>query len=147
MQVSPHLEGSESAHSHAAGGAGISHTVLFNAPACPGGCQARVPRALSCRSGAVRPPPRDLRQDVPCLVLIWGFDGLQGLLAITNWAAENDETIVGEPVHECRAPCPAVLIPDRTRGVPACPWTSRTAKIDMTAADLHSHCSGLASQS
>ena len=45
-------------------GARIGHLLLVNALVCPGGCQARVPKALSCRSGAVRPPPRDLRQDV-----------------------------------------------------------------------------------
>ena len=55
----------------------------------------------------------------PYLVLICGFDGMQGLLAVTNWAAENDEAIVDEPVHECRVPGPAVLVPDLTRGVPA----------------------------
>src|SRR5690242_2320231 len=30
----------------------------------------------------------------PYLVLICGLDGMQGLLAVTNWAAENDEAIV-----------------------------------------------------
>jgi hypothetical protein len=44
---------------------------------------------------------------------------MQGLLAVTNWAAENDEAIVDEPVHECRVPGPAVLVADLTRGVPA----------------------------
>jgi large subunit ribosomal protein L33 len=55
----------------------------------------------------------------PYLVLICGLDGMQGLLAVTNGAAENDEAIVDEPVHECRVPGPAVLVPDLTRGVPA----------------------------
>jgi len=44
---------------------------------------------------------------------------MQGLLAVTNWAAENDKAIVGEPVHECRVPGPAILVPDLTRGAPA----------------------------
>ena len=44
---------------------------------------------------------------------------MQGLLAVTNWAAEDEKAIVDEPVHECRVPGPAVLVPDLTRGVPA----------------------------
>jgi hypothetical protein len=55
----------------------------------------------------------------PYLVLICGLDGMQGLLAVTNRAAENDKAIAGEPVHECRVPGPAVLVPYLTRGVPA----------------------------
>ena len=57
----------------------------------------------------------------PYLVLICGLDGMQGLLTVTNWAAENDKAIVDEPIHECRVPGPALLVPDLTRGVPA--WT------------------------
>ena len=53
------------------------------------------------------------------LVLICGFDGMQSLLAVTNWAAENDEAIIDEPVHECRVPGPALLVADLARGVPA----------------------------
>jgi hypothetical protein len=41
----------------------------------------------------------------PYLVLIRGFDGMQGLLAVTNWAAENDEAISTSP--SMNAACPA----------------------------------------
>ena len=44
---------------------------------------------------------------------------MQGLLAVANWAAENDKAIVDKPIHECRVPGPALLVPDLTRGVPA----------------------------
>ena len=55
----------------------------------------------------------------PYFVLICGLDGVQGLLAVTNRAAEDKEAIVDEPVHECRVLIPAVLIPDLARGIPA----------------------------
>src|SRR5215475_9842629 len=55
----------------------------------------------------------------PYLVLICVFDSVQGLLAVANGAAEDDKTIGDEPVHECRVPCPAVLVPDLARAVPA----------------------------
>jgi hypothetical protein len=45
---------------------------------------------------------------------------VQGLLAVADWAAEDDKAIVDEPVHECRVPIPGVLVADRARGVP--PW-------------------------
>src|SRR6266566_8833628 len=70
----------------------------------------------------------------PYFVLICGLDGVQGLLAVTNRAAEDKKAIVDEPVHECRVPGPALLVADLARGVPAWPWTSRTAKLAMPAA-------------
>jgi hypothetical protein len=36
-------------------------------------------------------------------------------------SAENDKAIIDEPIHECRVPGPALLVPELTRGVPA--WT------------------------
>src|SRR5215472_8670341 len=55
----------------------------------------------------------------PNLVLVPGFHDVQGLLAVTNWPAEDDEAVVDEPVHECRVLGPALLVPDRLRGIPA----------------------------
>ena len=55
----------------------------------------------------------------PYFVLIRGLDGVQGLLAVANWAAEDKKAIVDEPVHECRVPGPALLVADLARGVPA----------------------------
>src|SRR5208282_3082058 len=60
-------------------------------------------------------------QMCPYFVLIRGLDGVQRLLAVANWAAQDDKAVVDEPVHECRVPGPALLVPDLTRGVPA--WT------------------------
>src|SRR5215472_9202218 len=55
----------------------------------------------------------------PYVVLICCLDGMQGLLAVANWAAQDEKAVVDEPVHERRVPGPAVLVPDLTRGVPA----------------------------
>ena len=44
---------------------------------------------------------------------------MQSLLAVTNWAAQDDKAIADEPVHECRVPGPVVLVPGLTRGIPA----------------------------
>src|SRR3989440_2113712 len=55
----------------------------------------------------------------PYFVLICGLDGVQGLLAVTNRAAEDKKAIVDEPVHECRVPGPALLVADLARGVPS----------------------------
>jgi hypothetical protein len=52
-------------------------------------------------------------------VFVRGLDDVQGLLAVTNRAAEDDEAIADEPVHECRVSGPALLVPDLPRGVPA----------------------------
>ena len=49
---------------------------------------------------------RDLRQACPYFDLICGLDGMQSLLAVTNWAAQDDKAIADEPVHECRVPGP-----------------------------------------
>jgi hypothetical protein len=65
----------------------------------------------------------------PYLVLICGLDRMQGLLAVTNRPAENDEAVVDEPIHECRVPGPAVLVPDLTRGIPA--WAVDQAHREM----------------
>jgi hypothetical protein len=52
-------------------------------------------------------------------VLIRGLDDVQGLFTVTNRAAQNDEAVIDEPVHEGRMRGPAGLLPDRARGVPA----------------------------
>ena len=52
-------------------------------------------------------------------VLVRGLDGVQGLAAIADWAAEDDKTMVDEPVYERRVLIPGVLVPDLTRGIPA----------------------------
>ena len=80
-------------------------------PECPG-----LNRADPEQSGR---RPGICGKACPYLVLICGFDGVQGLLAVTNWAAENDKAVGGEPVHERSVPGPAVLVPDLTRWVPA----------------------------
>ena len=62
--------------------------------------------------------PRVCGKTCPYFVLIRGLDGMQGLLAVTNRAADDDKAVVDEPVHECCVPGPALLVPDLTRGVP-----------------------------
>ena len=52
------------------------------------------------------------------LILIRSLEDMQGLLAASNGAAENDETIRHEPVHEGRMLGPAFLLTDLTRRVP-----------------------------
>jgi hypothetical protein len=44
---------------------------------------------------------------------------VQGLLAIADWATEDDKAIINQSVHECGVLIPCLLVPDRTRGVPA----------------------------
>ena len=66
-------------------------------------------------------------------VLIRGLHGVQSLLAVTHWAAEDDKAIVDEPVHECRVPGPALLVRIRREGSQPGPWTSHTAKLVMPA--------------
>ena len=85
--------------------------MLVNALASPGDCRARVPRTLSCRSGAARPPLTDLRQDVPIFRSHWWLDGVQGLLAVANRGAQDNKVIFDELVHEGRVPGPALLVP------------------------------------
>lgn len=55
----------------------------------------------------------------PYFVLVRGLDDMQGLLAVTNWAAEDNKAITGKPAYECHVPGPAPLVPDLPRGVPA----------------------------
>ena len=96
---------------HAAGSA-VSQVLLASALASLGGCRAGGPRALSCRSGAARPAPRDLRRAAPYFVLIYGLDGVQSLVALTNCATEDNEAVVDVPVRDCGVPGPALLVPD-----------------------------------
>jgi hypothetical protein len=63
--------------------------------------------------------PRIPGQARPDLVLIRRLYHVQGLLAVTHRAAEDDETVVDQPVHESRVIVPAVLIPDRAGEIPA----------------------------
>lgn len=52
-------------------------------------------------------------------MLIGGLHGVQSLLAIADWAAEDDEAVAGERVKKGRVLVPAVLFPDLARAVPA----------------------------
>lgn len=70
-------------------------------------------------------------------VLVRGLDGVQGLAAIADWAAEDDKTMVDEPVYERRVLIPGVLVPDLARDPslgrgPASPrkrpWRERTGR-------------------
>ena len=63
--------------------------------------------------------PGILSKACPDLVLICGLNDVQGLLAIADRTAEDDEAIIDKPVHEGRMLIPGVLIPDLTRTVPA----------------------------
>ena len=73
------------------------------------------------RADAQEPGPRPgiVSQPRLDLVLIRGLDCVQGLLAVADRAAEDDEAVIDEPVHECRVLIPGALLPDLTRGVPA----------------------------
>src|SRR5450432_2635787 len=74
----------------------------------------RIPRAT------VQPErPGLLSKACPNLPLISGLDDVQGLLALADWAAEDDKAIVDQPIHEGGVLIPGVLNPDLTRGVPA----------------------------
>jgi hypothetical protein len=53
------------------------------------------------------------------LAFVRGFDDEQRPLAVSDWAAQEDEAIVYEAVHERRVLVPGMLFPDRERGVPA----------------------------
>src|ERR1700684_4610701 len=53
------------------------------------------------------------------VALVARLDHVQGLLAGADRAADDDEPVVDQLVHEGRVLIPAVLLPDRARGVPA----------------------------
>ena|ERR1022692_283913 len=63
--------------------------------------------------------PGILGKACPDLVLIGGCHDMQGLFAITDRAAEDDEAIIDQPVHEGRVLIPGVLIPVLTRAGPS----------------------------
>ena len=70
-------------------GTQITRIVLVNALVSPGGCRARAPRALSCRSGQPRRRPGICSKTCPYVIFVRGLDDVQGLLAVTNWAAQD----------------------------------------------------------
>jgi hypothetical protein len=42
------------------------------------------------------------------------------MLAVADWAAEDDKAIIDKAVHERRVPIPSLLLTDLTREIP--PW-------------------------
>ena len=58
----------------------------------------------------------------------------RGLLAVADWAAEDDKAIIDEPLHECRVPIPGLLVPDLTRRVPARAVDQPHRELAMTGA-------------
>src|SRR5579863_6698128 len=63
--------------------------------------------------------PRVLSEARPDLLVIGGLDHVQGFLAIADRAAQDQEAVVNQPIHECRVPSPAILLPDGPRRIPA----------------------------
>jgi hypothetical protein len=79
--------------------------MLVSAADSSGDCRARAPSAQWCRSGGVRPTPGDTGSTYPDFVLIRCLDDGQGLLAVTGWAAEDDEAIAGDRPGNQRQKC------------------------------------------
>src|SRR6266581_4050107 len=75
----------------------ISSTMLVSAPGSPGGRRAKAR---------------------PDLMLVRGLDDMQRPLAVAERAAEDDEAVIDESVHERRVLIPGVLVPDLARGIP-----------------------------
>src|SRR5579859_3360361 len=63
--------------------------------------------------------PRILREARPDVLLTGGLDHMQGLLAVPDWATQDQEAVVDQPVHEGRVLVPPVLLPDGPRRIPA----------------------------
>src|ERR1039458_3079882 len=63
--------------------------------------------------------PWIIAKTCPNFAFVCGFDDEQRPLAVSDWAARDDEAIVYEAVHERRVLVPGMLFPDRERGVPA----------------------------
>jgi hypothetical protein len=82
-----------------------SRVMLVSAADSSGDCRARAPSAQWCRSGGVRPTPGDTGSTCPDFVLIRCLDDGQGLLAVTGWAAEDDEAIAGDRPGNQRQKC------------------------------------------
>src|SRR3984957_11139644 len=68
----------------------------------------------------------------PDLVLICRLDHVQGLFAVADRAAEDDEPIIDQSVHKCCVLIPAVLVPYPARGVPARPVNEPDREISHT---------------
>ena len=79
--------------------------MLVSAADSSGDCRARARSAQWCRSGGVRPTPGDTGSTCPDFVLIRCLDDGQGLLAVTGWAAEDDEAIAGDRPGNQRQKC------------------------------------------
>src|SRR5215472_8762888 len=55
----------------------------------------------------------------PDLQFVFSLDEMQGAVARAERAADDQESVIDEPVHELRVSVPVVLLPDRARVVPA----------------------------
>jgi len=85
-------------------------------------CRAAVeperPRLYPADSQQTGVSPGILAEALADFLLIGRRDGVEGPLTVANRAAEDEEPVVDQPVHECRVRVPAVLLTDWPRSIP-----------------------------